>query len=293
MKYTLKNSEVTAQFDTLGGQLTSAKDSAGTEYVWQADKAYWSGQAPVLFPIVGSLRDKKATVGGNKTCHMERHGVARKLEFEMVESTETSISFALCADEATKVQYPYDFKLIIQYSLNGKSITTKYTIVNQNQEVMPFQIGGHPAFNCPLTKEEHFEDYVVEFEQTETADCPTPVPSTGLVDVAQRTRMLDHSSTLKMNHNLFKVDAIIFDHLKSRKATLYNPKTGHGVKMDFADFDNLLVWSTANEGPFVALEPWSGLSTCSDESDIFEEKRGVHLLPAGKSKSLSFTITIQ
>ena len=133
---------------------------------------------------------------------------------------------------------------------------------------------------------------MVEFEQAETADCPTPVPSTGLVDVARRTRMLDHSNTIKMNHSLFKVDAIIFDQLKSRKAKLYNTKTGRGVQISFADFNNLLVWSAANDGPFVALEPWSGLSTCSDEDDIFEHKRGVTQLPAGQSESVSFTITI-
>lgn len=292
MKYTLKNEKATAQFDTFGGQLTSVKNSAGTEYLWQGDKAYWSGQAPVLFPIVGSLRNKKAIIGGNKTCCMERHGLVRKLEFETVDFNDDSITFAICSNGETRNRYPYDFKLTIQYILNQNSITTKYTVVNKNDEAMPFQIGGHPAFNCPLGKNDSFEDYAVEFEQAETADCPTPVPSTGLVDVSHRTRMLDNSNIIKMNHNLFKVDAIIFDSLKSRKAKLYNPKTGSGVRIDFADFDNLLVWSSANDGPFVALEPWSGLSTCSDENDIFEEKRGVHLLPAGNSCSLSYSITI-
>jgi len=292
MKYTLKNEQVTAEFDTFGGQLTSVKDSAGIEYIWQGDKTYWGGQAPVLFPIVGGLRDKKATIGGDKTCCMERHGVVRKLEFEMAELTKNSIFFAICSNDETIERYPYDFKLVIQYTLEGKNVTTNYTVVNQNDTVMPFQIGGHPGFNCPLLKEEHFEDYVVEFEHAETADCPTPVPSTGLVDVAQRTRMLDHSNTIKMDHNLFRIDAIIFDQLKSRKAKLFNTKTGHGVQISFADFDNLLVWSTANDGPFVALEPWSGLSTCSDEDDTFEKKRGVTQLPAGQSHSVSFTITI-
>jgi galactose mutarotase-like enzyme len=292
MKYLLKNDEITVEAETFGGELISIKDSAGTEYLWQGDKTYWGGHAPALFPIVGGLRDKKATIGGNKTCCMERHGVVRKLEFAMEEATENSISFAIFSNDETRARYPYDFKFTIQYIINGKNLTTKYTVVNQNDTVMPFQIGGHPGFNCPLGGEEHFEDYVVEFEQIETADCPTPVPSTGLVDVSKRTRMLDHSNTIKMSHDLFRVDAIIFDQIKSRKAKLYNPKTGKGVQISFADFDNLLVWSTANDGPFVALEPWSGLSTCNDEDDTFEKKRGVHLLPAGGSESVSYTVTI-
>jgi galactose mutarotase-like enzyme len=292
MKYSIKNDEITVGIDTFGGELSSIKDSAGTEYLWQGDKTYWGGHAPALFPIVGGLRDKKATIGGNKACCMERHGVVRKSEFEMEEAAEDSITFSILSNDETRARYPYDFKFTIQYRLKGKNLTTKYTVENKNDTVMPFQIGGHPGFNCPLSEEEHFEDYVVEFEQPETADCPTPVPSTGLVDVAHRTRMLDHSNTIQMDHSLFKVDAIILDQLKSRKAKLYNPKTGKGVQISFADFDNLLIWSTANDGPFVALEPWSGLSTCSDEDDVFENKRGVHMLPAGQSESVSFTVTI-
>ncbi len=292
MKYTVKNDEITVAFNTFGGELSSIKDSGGLEYLWQGDKEYWSGRAPALFPIVGGLRNKRAVIGGDKTCCMERHGVVRKLEFDLEEITDDSITFSVCSNEQTMERYPYHFKFMIQYQLNGKDLTTKYTVINKNDIVMPFQIGGHPAFNCPLSRGEHFEDYVVEFDQAETADCPTPVPSTGLVDVAKRTRMLNNERVLTMNHDLFKVDAVIFDGLKSRKAKLYNPKTGRGVLSSFADFNNLLVWSSPNGGPFVALEPWSGLSTCSDESDIFEEKRGVYLLPAGESKSFSFTITV-
>ncbi len=292
MKYKLENNEITVEFDTFGGQLTSIRDKKGTEYLWQGDKKYWGGQAPVLFPIVGSIRNKRAFIGENKTCCMERHGVVRKLEFEMEEITANTITFSITSNENTKKQYPYDFKLLIRYILNNKSITTVYTVVNNNNEVMPFQIGGHPGFNCPINKNENFEDYVVEFEYPETADCPTAVPSTGLLDVEHRNHILDNSKTLKMAHNLFKVDAVIFDSLKSRKVKLYNPQKGTGVQLEFKNFDNLLVWSSSNDGPFVALEPWSGLSTCSDEGDIFEKKRGVHLLPAGKEETLSFTISI-
>ena len=292
MKYRLENNELKVEFDTFGGEITSIQDCDGIEYLWQKDKTYWGGQAPVLFPIVGSLRDKKAVIGGNRSCFMERHGVVRKLEFDMEEKTEDAITFSVCSNDETKARYHYDFKLKIQYKLAGKNITTGYIVENRNDIEMPFQIGGHPAFNCPLRNGEHFEDYVVEFEQAETADCPTPVPSTGLVDVEKRTRVLNQEKTIRMSHDLFRVDALIFDQLKSRKAKLVNPKTKGGVQVTFPDFNNLLIWSSANGGPFVALEPWSGLSTCSDESDIFVEKRGVYRLPAGNTKQVSFVITI-
>ncbi len=292
MKYQLKNDEITVAFDTLGGQLTSIRDNTGTEYLWQGDKAYWGGQAPVLFPIVGSLRNKKAVIGGDKICNMERHGVVRRMEFDPEEITGDSITFSVCSNEETRARYPYDFQLKIKYTVSGRDITTKYIVINQSGTVLPFQIGGHPAFNCPLGGEERFEDYTVEFEQEETADCPTSVPETGLVDVDRRTRILDHSRAIQLKHDLFRVDALIFDRLRSKKAKLFHPGTGRGVQITFADFENLLVWSSANGGPFVALEPWNGLSTCSDENDVFEQKRGVCLLPEGQQTTFSFMIRI-
>lgn len=292
MDYTLKNDFLTVKFSTFGGQITSIQSRDGLEYLWQGDKTYWSGQAPVLFPIVGSIRDKKAVIGGNKTCCMERHGVVRKLEFDMVELTDHSISFSISSSTETLERYPYCFQLIIQYILLPNGVEVKYTVVNQNDENMPFQIGGHPGFNCPLSEGERFEDYVVEFDHAETADCPTSVPSTGLVDVEHRTRMLTDSKTLNLNHDFFRVDALIFDQLTSRKAKLYSPKSSHYVEFLFEDYDNLLVWSSSNDGPFVALEPWTGLSTCSDEGDIFEQKRGVRILPPHEKDTLSYTILV-
>jgi galactose mutarotase-like enzyme len=293
MNYTLQNEFLAIKFHTLGGQITSIKNTKEIEYIWQGDKTYWSGQTPVLFPIVGSLRDKTATIGGNRTCCMERHGLVRKLEFDMINLNDDSILFSICSNKETLERYPYYFRLLIKYLLNKNSVIVKYTIINQNDDVLPFQIGGHPGFNCPLIPGENFEDYVVEFEQVETADCPTPLPANGLVDMEHRTRILENSNTLKLNHDLFRVDALIFDQVKSRKVKLYHPNNVHYVELLFEDFNNLLIWSSANSGPFVALEPWSGLSTCSDENDIFEEKRGVHFLPPQQSKSLSYTIVIE
>lgn len=157
---------------------------------------------------------------------------------------------------------------------------------------MPFFIGGHPGFNCPLLQGESFEDYVIEFEKPETALCPESIPSTGLVNVDNRLPLLANETVLPLKHSYFDVDALIFDQLRSRSVKLMNPYTKKGVKLDFAEFDYFILWSTSNNGPFVALEPWTGISTCNDESDVFEEKRGVKILPPNESTKLSFDITI-
>lgn len=291
MNYTINSDCLKVTARSFGGELTSIQDSSGTEYLWQGDPQYWHGQAPVLFPIVGSLRNKTAIIGGDKTCCMERHGVARKKEFCMVQQDENSVTFSLFSDEETKGRYPFDFELQTKYIVNGKSITVQHTVFNPNQTTMPFQIGGHPAFNCPIGKGEQFEDYAVEFEQPETAECPL-MDVNGIPQMDQRVPVIQNSKTLPLKHELFLKDALIFDNTQSRKVTLRSRKSGRGVCVSFPELNYLLIWSSINGGPFVALEPWSGLPTCSDESDVFEQKRGVILLPAGEKKVISYQITV-
>lgn len=292
MQYFLKNDKAFVRFDTLGGGIVSIQDSKGLEYLWQGDPEYWSGQAPVMFPICGSLRDKKAYVGDGLTCNMERHGLVRKLEFTYAGQTEDTITFSICSNEELKSRFPYDFELQITYILKEKTLTTSYKVINLNPVPMPYFIGGHPGFNCPLQPGEDFEDYVIEFEQPETALCPESVPATGLVNVDNRLALLDGESVLPLKHSYFSVDALIFDQLKSRSVKLVNPATGKGVRMAFSGFDYFILWSSPNNGPFAALEPWTGISTCNDESDVFEEKRGVKILAPNQSEILSFDITI-
>ena len=291
MKCGVSNGILSAEFNTLGGELTSLR-RGGLEYLWQGDKAYWSGQAPVLFPIVGSLRNKQIITASGKLCRMERHGIARKKEFILTEKGDSSVSFLLRSDSETKERYPYEFELEIRYTLTGNTLTTQYTVFNTDQGVLPFQIGGHPAFRCPLEEGERFEDYAVEFEFPETADCPSPDPSTGVVDLNLRRSILKNKPVLKLSHRLFEKDALIFDRLRSRQVKLCHQKIERGVRMEFDDFDYFLLWSSANNGPFVALEPWTGLAACTNEGNLFEQKRGVILLSPGQKRSFQYTIEL-
>lgn len=223
---------------------------------------------------------------------MNRHGIARKREFALKSLERDSISFQFCSDLETKGQYPFDFTLELHYQMRESSLLIQYTVSNPGREILPFQIGGHPGFRCPIGGKEKFEDYHLKFEFPETATCPMLNPETGLVELEKRREILKNESVLQMSHELFTEDALIFDALRSRKVCLCNPKTGRGVRIHFKDFDYFLVWSSANGGPFVALEPWTGLATCSDESDVFENKRGIVLLQPGQAQSFRFTIDL-
>ncbi|MBQ7740740.1 MAG: aldose 1-epimerase family protein [Eubacterium sp.] len=273
------------------GAMLNSLNKDGIEYLWQGDEEHWSGQAPVCFPIVGVLINNEAIAFGKKCC-MKRHGVARISPFELLDKKNNSVSFIQKSDENTKELFPFDYELIIKYTINGDCVTNEYIITNTGSDRLPFVIGGHPAFNCPLVDGESFEDYRVVFDKKMTKDVLRPDHITGLVDVNKRYKALDNSDTIKLRHELFDVnDAMIFDNIEAKSATLIGKK-GRGVKIEFQDMNNLLIWSACNDADFVALEPWTGISNCSDEDEILENKRGMTILKPDETISFKFKMTM-
>lgn len=287
----LENEYVTAKFRTFGGELISLQSKDGIEYLWQADATYWGGHSPVLFPICGSLREDKAVLENGQSVSMPRHGIVRKREFECVEQSPTHLTFKIVSDEEMLKQYPYAFELFITYTLHEKSLKVTYKVVNKNDAVMPYFIGGHPGFNCPLVEGELFEDYELIFEKNESGTYPRNDMQSGLI-VNDRTLLPTKENVLSLDRALFKDGGVNLDELQSRKVTLQSTKTAHGVTMTFKDFDYLVLWTSHVNSPFIALEPWSGLSTYDDENDVFEHKKGVSQIAPLASDEKSYTIEI-
>lgn len=289
MQFKITSGDSFAVLGIAGAQLNSlVKD--GREYLWQGNPEFWAGQAPVCFPIVGVLPDGKAEAFG-KECNMKRHGVARINPFEVFEQHKNSITFIQKSSEETKKQFPFDYELKIKYTIVGDTVTNEYIITNTGNDRLPFVIGGHPAFNCPIDADECFEDYYVIFDRKQTLFALRPDVETGLIDVTKRYPVLNNARRIDMNHTLFEKDALVFDNIKSKSVTLMG-KNGRGIRMDFQDMDNLLIWSAVGNAPFVALEPWTGISSCLDEDGIFENKRGMTILLPDETVSFKFKITM-
>ena len=293
----LKNEKVIVQFKELGGALSSIKDQDGLEYLWQGNPEYWSSQAPVLFPICGSLRNDWGIYNSKEHPHfygrIPRHGLVRKKNFSFEQLGEDSVAFTIVSDKEMLTQYPYHFELKIIYTLKGTTVRTEYQVTNKEKErTMPYFIGGHPGFNCPLFEGDRYEDYYLEFEKEESCTVPKSFPETGLLDLGDRSPFLEEQKFLDLDYSLFEHDAITLDNLQSRSVTLRSKNHDKALRLDFADFPYLILWSTVNKSPFIALEPWSGLSTSLDESDYFEEKRNVSLVKPGQVDRKYFDITI-
>ncbi|MCC8074158.1 MAG: aldose 1-epimerase family protein [Clostridiales bacterium] len=273
-----------------GAQLNSLKKS-GYEYLWQGDSKYWAGQAPVCFPIVGVLPDGRATAFGRE-CVMKRHGVARINKFEVFEQYKNSVTFIQKSSDSTKSAYPFDYELKIKYTVVGDTVTTEYNVTNIGDCQMPFVIGGHPAFNCPIDDDEEFEDYKIIFDKPIEKACLRPDHQSGLVDVDKKYDVMHGSDTLCLNHSLFEEnDALIFENCVSKSVTMLGKK-GKGIRVEFQDMNNLLIWSAVGGAPFVALEPWTGISSCSDEDNLLEHKRGMTILSPNETASFKYKITM-
>ncbi|MCM1115348.1 MAG: aldose 1-epimerase family protein [Clostridium sp.] len=290
MKFTINSENCSAVLSLEGAQLNSLVKE-DIEYLWQGDADYWAGQAPVCFPICGVLIDGKAVAFG-KECNMKRHGVARINPFEVYEQCKNSITFVQKSSDASKAQFPFDYELKIKYTINSDTVTNEYIIKNTGNEKLPFVIGGHPAFNCPLAEGEAFEDYKLVFDKPVTKPCLRPDHHSGLVDVEKKYDVMAGGDTLHLKHSLFEEkDALIFENCEPDTVTMIGPK-GRGIQLAFQDMNNLLVWSAVGNAPFVALEAWTGISNCSDEDNVLENKRGMTILDPDETISFKFKITM-
>ncbi|MEE1160356.1 MAG: aldose 1-epimerase family protein, partial [Atopobiaceae bacterium] len=284
---TIRHGAMEATVDTAGAQLMNLKKDGG-EYLWQRDPQWWPRCAPVLFPIVGNIRDDRADSAQGEI-RFGRHGLARNYEFDVAEAVEDSMTLSLSSNDDTRAKFPYDFKLDMTYALTDDALEQRFTVTNTGDVTLPFVVGGHPAVNVPAPgcEDEDFSDYALRFAEPWTYASPTISTKTGLIDYQTRFSLLEDSDTLPITHRLFDVDTLIFEDVPQRTVTLSGP-SGHGMRVDFEGFDYLGVWSAANDAPFVALEPWRGTATGTDEDDVFEHKRGMDFLEPGESAEYAF-----
>lgn len=292
MIVTLKNQYFTAQVDSLGAQLISLKDSAGKEYIWQRDPAYWQNCSPLLFPIVGNCRNGKTLLEGN-WYEIPKHGFCKVTDFSVNQASEGQAVFSICDSEATHAVYPYAFRLSLTYTLQEDGLHMDYQVENTDSKAIHYNIGAHPGFNCPLENGEKFEDYVLEFEQEETAASMVYDVKNLQFDVNWRKPMLENSRVIPLTYDLFRDDAIFFDQIRSRKVAIKNPATGKGVLVDYRDFETVAFWTAMpSKGPFLCVEPWNGSAIRSDEDDDFKNRHFLQTLEVGETKDYHLGIQI-
>ncbi len=287
--YTLENEQLKVSINPVGAELSSIwSKSNQQEYLWQGDTNIWSSQAPVLFPIIGGLKNG-SYIHNNKTYQLPKHGFIRyNKDLGVDQESDTKIVFLLESSEKTLKMYPFEFSFQISFELIRNQIKVTHKIKNTAQEMMFFSVGGHPAFNCPLFTSEKYSDYYITLDGGVGTKSHI-LTSDGLIDTKSIAVFEDEK--IPLTPNLFDNDALIFKNINAQKATLYHKTKGPIVMMSFEDFPDLGIWAKPN-APFVCIEPWLGYADVVDTDQNLRNKEGIQCLAAGKTHKSSYCIAI-
>lgn len=286
---TLKNHNLTIKINPKGAELISVfNHESQTEFIWSADTAFWGKSSPVLFPIVGALKDNLYRFEGQEY-HLPRHGFARDSEFEVENAHDESVTFLLTHNEESLKVYPFAFEFRLKYVLHENRLSVTYSVKNMGDKTMYFSVGGHPAFAVPLSPNTDYEDYYLEFNKIENFQRWGLVEGGLIAD--HSTDFLLNTNRLTLTKELFYEDAIVFKNLQSTEVILKSDKTNRQLKFDFKGFPYLGIWA-ANDANFVCIEPWCGIADSENHTQELTEKEGIVALKINENFEQTWSIEV-
>lgn len=293
MNYSIENNFIKASFDSKGAELQSLilkKDN--TEYVWQGNPDIWAKHAPLLFPIIGRLKNGEYTLDG-KTYHITNHGFGRDSEFDIEEQTADSITFVLRPNALSEKMYPFRFVFRVRYTLDGCTLTKTHTFTNDDDRTLYYEVGGHDGYNLCYEPGETMEDYYVDFG---TLDAIHPLKldeNILILDGEDTIPLKDGKLPLRME--LFKVDALMLHNIPVRTLAIRSTKSNRAVIFKFDDFPTIGIWTKYKDfnTNYLCFEPWSTLPDCAYLGKEIEKKVDIRKVEPGKEDVMKFSVTIQ
>lgn len=290
----LENEELKVQINKKGAELSSVIDQQSNyEFIWQADEKYWGRHAPVLFPIIGRLKDDQYEYEGEHY-QMSQHGFARDRTFQLEDYHSNSALFSLTYDEESLAIYPFKFKLYIRYLLKGHRLTVDYEVVNlSDSKEMYYSIGGHPAFNMSQQKTSEND---LEFDELSLEILPDrpykkiPISKEGYTQLHKMEQIKENSMAL--THESFKDDALVYEIVEQSEVILRDEAENVEIRLKPNRMNFLGVWSPyPKKAPFVCLEPWTSFADNEKVSGKLTEKNEMNFLKANEKMNHEYTIT--
>jgi len=275
-----------AQINPLGAELSSLRDAGGRELMNPADPAYWTAKAPLLFPIVGGLRDDRYWLG-ERSYEMARHGLARRLTFDLVAQSAERVLLRLTDSEATRLAYPFAFTFEAEYAIEGTALTMTLSATNSGDTDLPVSLGYHPAFAWPLPYGQAREAHRILFDADEPDDLATL--EDGLIGGARPSSV--EGRLLQLEDALFEADALVWLNARSR-GCLYGAPEGPQLRIDWSEMPALGIW-TKPGAPFVCIEPWDGHADPAGFYGEIWDKPGIHRLAPGERLSRWMRVDVQ
>ena len=273
----LENEYLRAAITPMGAELQSLVNKAtGIEHMWRGDPAFWPKFSPVLFPVVGLLKDETYYFS-DQAYKLPRHGFAREKNFLVEKISDSEVIFTLTQDEHTLALYPFAFILKLRYRLEAQTISCSYEVENPGKKDLLFSVGAHPAFAVPFATNSSYTDYHLEFEKPETL-LRWKLKDSHLNGVTEP--LPTPNNRLNLTHELFYEDAIVLKNLQSTSITVASDKHAHGIRFSFNDFPYFGIWA-AKDAPFVCLEPWCGVADSTGHNQQLQYKEGMESLAPG------------
>ncbi|WP_116127660.1 aldose 1-epimerase family protein [Lewinella sp. IMCC34183] len=292
MDFSLQNDLLSIKINAVGAELSSlVQRETGREYIWSGDPAVWPSTAPVLFPIIGALKDGATTIQGEQY-RIPKHGLIRhNTDLEFFSKLEDRIVFRLCSSPATLDLYPYQFDFRITFRLRNEHLIIYHEVMNTDDRPIYFHLGGHPAFRVPHFADDAYGDYLLRFEHAEDSRSHE-VTDGGTIGTGTRdVPWTEGGTVLPLSHDLFAHDALVFKDLKSRSVLLESRNHGPVLKLDYAGWTHLGIWAKP-QGDFVCIEPWIGLADSAAGDGQFTHKEGIISLEPNEVYEMSYDIKI-
>lgn len=264
------------------------------EYLWDSNPSFWAKSSPVLFPIVGRLAGNEYLYN-EKSYSLSQHGFARDLEFEVVSQEADSVWFELKANDVTLANYPFEFVLRIGYVLDGETLSVKWNVLNNGEDVMPFSIGAHPAFSTKLNDADEFSDYYLHFEANEGINTFLFNNETGLIS-EEKTEIIEKLKLLPLSKELFEeYPTLIVENETAITLGSYNHDREVAVRFD--GFPYVGIWAPINnEGKiadFICIEPWYGMADTVNVPQEIMNKKGIQTVAPHSTFEAGYTMTFK
>lgn len=278
---------LSAEVSAYGAQLQSLRTNDGRDLLWDGDARFWTGRAPILFPVIGLLNGGHYRYDG-RTYPMPKHGFARGSTFAVTDQSDSAVTMRLAASDDTRPLYPFEFALDLSFRLDGAVLQVTATIANHGAAPMPVSFGFHPALRWPLPYGAERAMHRIVFHCDESA----PVRRIGsdglLLPETEPSPVVGRNLVLR--DDLFIDDALIFESVSSRSVN-YGALQGPQLRITFTDFPVLGVWTKPGAG-FICIEPWQGLPDPAGFDGDIREKPGMMLISPGETRRLAMEIAV-
>lgn len=283
----LRSEAIEASVAPLGAELVRL-GCRGRDLLWPGDARFWAGRSPLLFPVVGKVRDGCIRVAG-RSYPMPQHGFARTSRFEVVETTARGCRLVLVDDDASRESYPFPFHLALTYAVEGARLTIEAVLTNPGADALPASFGFHPGFLWPIEPSLDKRDYVMRFGENEGLLEAVRLHD-GLI-AAERVPVPLTDGALALDESLFAPGALIMPALKSRSVRFASPRGRIGLDVAFDGLPQLALWMRPGAG-FLCIELWRGFADPTDFTGDFAQKPGLALIPAGGAERYRLTIDV-